>query len=129
MAGFTTTLKAGDFGMVIRDYVPNSLTPLQINAEVTVPVRKYSWNTLTGIVEHDNESQADNSSTAWLGAHWQEIVQRFSNRWILIANQQVVADAEDPSDLRARATQLGISRPFITKIGNAPVTWRTAYAG
>jgi hypothetical protein len=134
MAGltFTLTLKASDFvGAAITNYLPDtSLSPTRINVEVASPVRKYSWNTATGIVEHDGNCQEmDNSAVAWLGAHWQEVVQRFPNRWILIANQQVVADADNPSDLGARAAQMAINRPFITKIGGAPATWRTAYGG
>jgi hypothetical protein len=70
----------------------------------------------------------DDGQLAWVGAHWRELVEQYPNRWVLIADQKVAADAATPSELAKEAGRLGIKRPFMTKIGQGPVVWRTAYA-
>jgi hypothetical protein len=70
----------------------------------------------------------NDGSLAWVGAHWRELIEQYPNRWILVADKKVAADAATPRELAKEASRLGIKRPFITKIGQGPVVWRTAYA-
>lgn len=74
------------------------------------------------------QSGHSEGSLAWIGVHWQELIERYPNRWILIIDEKVAADAATPSELAKEAKRLGIKRPFMTKIGHGPVVWRTAYA-
>jgi Family of unknown function (DUF5678) len=68
------------------------------------------------------------SSLDWVAEHWRELTKDYPNRWIIVANQKVAADAATPGELAKEARRLGIKRPFVTKIGQGPVVWRTAYA-
>jgi len=78
----------------------------------------------TGLRQGDHNDGA----LSWVGAHWRELIEQYPNRWILVADKKVAADAATPRDLAKEASRLGIKRPFITKIGQGPVVWRTTYA-
>src|SRR5208283_2925380 len=34
----------------------------------------------------------NDSSLAWVGVHWQELIEHYPNRWVLVAEQKVAAD-------------------------------------
>jgi hypothetical protein len=76
----------------------------------------------------ERQGANNDSSLAWVGMHWQELIERYPNRWVLITDQKVAADAATPSELAKEANRMGIKRPFITKVGQGSVVWRTAYA-
>ena len=54
------------------------------------------------------QGQGDNndSSLAWVGVHWRELVEHYPNRRVLIADQKVAADAATPSELAKEARRL-----------------------
>ena len=69
----------------------------------------------------------DQSSTAWLATHLDEIAKKYAGKWILVAGK-VVASATEPSRLEKQAVKLGIQNPLIVEISKEPAVWNTAYA-
>ncbi len=98
-----------------------------------IHVNVHDWDNLEHPKGRDlalqRHSDYDNTSLAWVGAHWQDLVERYPNRWILVVNERVVADSESLDELREQAAKLRVECPFITKVGQRPTVWRTAYAG
>jgi Family of unknown function (DUF5678) len=69
-----------------------------------------------------------NGAIGWLGSNWESLIEKYADRWVLVENQRIVADSNDPTELERIAEASGIREPFITKIEPVSAVWRTAYA-
>lgn len=67
------------------------------------------------------------SALEWLSAQLREIKARYSDRWIAIIDNQIVADAENLPSLLQKVHNAQIVNPFITFIPEEPIIWATAY--
>jgi Family of unknown function (DUF5678) len=70
----------------------------------------------------------NDAALAWVGANWEKLAKEYPNQWVVIDNGRVVAHSTTPDELQEQIAQLGIESPFITKVGQGPIVWTTAYA-
>jgi hypothetical protein len=122
----TTTLNGNSFGAFDNISNFDSTAYLELSPEL-------DWGKPSEILG----GAADNTTTtlslrsgslAWLGINWESLSDQYPDRWVLIDNQQVIADSHDATELERIAEERGIQEPFITKIEPVSAVWRTAYA-
>ncbi len=63
----------------------------------------------------------------WVGLHLAELQTRYGGRWIAVANEEVVASADDLPGLMAALEGIGVDSPFVTQIPDQPIAWDTLY--
>lgn len=66
---------------------------------------------------------------AWLSSNLAAVSSDYPHKWIVVADNRIVASADDPEEALSQARQLGIKAPFLTRVPENPVTWRMAFAG
>lgn len=93
----------------------------QIGAEDFVPPERIAQ------IRETQTVPPDASALEWLSKHLTEIKSQFSNRWIAILDNQVVADAENLPALMQKTEDAQVQNPFITFIPGEPIVWATAY--
>jgi hypothetical protein len=92
-----------------------------------------SWPPYSGYQEPQDTPRSrqtdvsDDDPLKWVTRNWENVTKRFPNQWIVVEKGGVVAHSETASDLRNQIKRLGIECPFITKTGQGPIVWRTAY--
>ncbi len=64
----------------------------------------------------------------WVSRHLSELRERYSGKWIAVVNGEVIAAAENISELNEQLHDKRIDKSFITQIPGKPIVWTTAYA-
>jgi len=93
----------------------------QLGAEDFVPVEHIAT------IRENQSTPPEASALEWLSEHLRDIKARYTNRWIAIVNNQVVADSEDLTSLLQSIHGAGILSPFVTFVSGGPIIWATAY--
>ncbi len=134
MNSITETAKTyslgGDTWLPIIDHVTPNITAYnyvfqsaayQATVESSPPL-PYAQSQYSPAVDRND------AALAWIGANWQALTEQYPNCWVVISDGRVVAHSETPDELREEIVRLGIECPFITKVGEGPIVWNTAYA-
>ncbi len=93
----------------------------QVGAEDFIPTERIAT------IRETQAVPPEASTLEWLSAQLREIKARYSDRWIAIIDNQIVADAENLPSLLQKVHDAQIVNPFITFIPEEPIIWATAY--
>ena len=66
-------------------------------------------------------------SLEWVSKHLSELQASYGDKWIAVAEDQVIASADDLSQLVEALDELNVDNPFVTQIPAGPIVWHTLY--
>lgn len=81
-----------------------------------------------GTIASGHPVLTDGPALQWVSRNLEGLRQRYGGEWIAVAGSQVVAHAQNLSDLLVLIPPAA-ERPFVTQIPAAPIVWHTTYAG